>query len=155
MDSTRRDALRSALAAAIASAAPLSVFRALAAAGPFHLPLADGSSLEITEHAITHVKPGPKPNERPLRTPVVNGDFRMRGGTPLVVRGGVLQSVGNGGSDIFVEFKEGGWFVEWKSLPDPGAQKVRAPVSAAQALKLRSWNFKNMATGESVTFRAQ
>ena len=122
--------------------------------GRFHLPLQDGSSLEITERTITHVKPG-QPNERPTRVQVVNGDFRMRGGTPLAVRGGVLQSVGNGGTDIFVEFKEGGWFVEWKSLPDGGAQqKGRAPVSAQQALRVRSWNFKNMQTGEAVTFRA-
>lgn len=156
MDSTRRDALKSALAAALASSAPLSVFRALAAGGPFHLPLADGTSLEITEHTITHVKPGPKPNERATRTVVVNGDFRMKGNTPLAVRGGVLQSVGNGGTDIFIEFKEGSVFIEFKANPDPGAQKVRGTApSAAQALKMRSWNFKNNATGETMLFRGQ
>jgi hypothetical protein len=82
MTETRRAALKKALIAAVAAATPASLLRAAGKVGTLKLPLLDGSDLEFTERTIFHVK-GPGPNEKsraPMRTAVVNGDFRMKGG---------------------------------------------------------------------------
>lgn len=147
MTETRRAALKKALIAAVAAATPASLLRAAGKVGTLKLPLQDGSDLEFTERTIFHVK-GPGPNERnraPVRTPVTNGDFRMRGGGNIVIEQGKIKQVGGGSSsDIFVREA----CCMFAQMPaDKG--KVQNPKPSA-----KFWVLKNPA-GEELEFRLQ
>jgi hypothetical protein len=148
MNDTRRAALKQALVAAVIAATPASLLRAAGRVGTLKIPLQDGSELEFTERSVSHLK-GPGPNEKSravVRTPVVNGDFRVKGGGNIVVEAGKIKQV-NGGGNSAVFVREA--CCMFAQMPADSRGKISNPSASA-----KFWVLKNPA-GDELEFKVR